>query len=180
MKRFALRRWKNAHNRILVRRSTTSLFLGVVIIFGTRHWNDEPISKSSVKMTSSFVPFSEYGKHTSAAVCWSASKMPGSFGKLGRRGKDACGIREHSKVCAASKSRFDLFCITHKVIRNVFQMLRLLLLSVPRSTLHPRPSRFGTSALLRSRARRPLQYNMPASSYNFAFFLNGAWNCVRT
>ncbi len=37
--------------------------------------------------------------------------MPGSFGKLGRRGKDACGIRGNLKVCAASKSRFDLFCL---------------------------------------------------------------------
>jgi hypothetical protein len=104
--------------------------------------------------------------------------MPGSFGKLGRRGKDACGVRENLKVCAASKSHFDPFCLTHKVI-NGFQMLRLLLLSVPRSTLHPLPSMFGTSALLRSKARRPLQHNMPAFSYNFAFFSDGACNCVR-
>lgn len=151
-----------------------------MIVFGTRHWNDEPISKSSVKTTSSFVRFSEYGKHTNAAFCWSASNVPSPFGKLGRRGKDACGIRGDLKVCAASKSRFDFFRITHKAIRNVFQMLHLLLLSVPRSTLHPLPSRCGTSALLRSRARRPLPYNMPAFNYNFASFLNGACNCVRT
>jgi hypothetical protein len=71
-------------------------------------------------MTFSFVPFSEYGKHTSAAVSWSASKTPDYFGKLGRRGKDACGIRENLKVCPASKSRFNYFCLAHKISGTFF------------------------------------------------------------
>ena len=92
----------------------SSVFFGVVFIFGPRHWNDEPTSKSSAKMTFSFVPFSEYGKHTSAVVSWSASKTPDYFGKLGRRGKDACGIRENLKVCAASKSRLTISALLTK------------------------------------------------------------------
>ena len=99
----------------------SSVFFGVVFIFGPRHWNDEPTSKSSAKMTFLFVPFSEYGKHTSAVVSWSASKTPDCFGKLGRRGKDACGIRESLKVCAASKSHFNYFCLAYKISETSFR-----------------------------------------------------------
>jgi hypothetical protein len=64
----------------------------------TRDWNDELTSKLPAKRPLLFMPSSEYGKRTSAAVCWSAFKMSDCFGRPGRRGKSVYGIRESSKV----------------------------------------------------------------------------------
>ena len=113
-------------------------FFGVVIIVGTRHWNDEPTSKSFAKMMFLFVLFSEYGKHTSAAVSWSAFKTPDYFDKLGRRGEDACGIRENLKVSATSKSRFNYFLPCSQDIRNVLFPDQPCVLSPPALAQTPR------------------------------------------
>ena len=64
----------------------------------TRGWNDELTGKLPAKKRPLFMPSLEYGKRTSAAVCWSAFKMSDFFGKPGRCGKSVYGIRESSKV----------------------------------------------------------------------------------
>ena len=116
-------------------------------------------------MTFSFVPFSEYGKQTSAAVSWSASKTPDYFGQLGRHGKDACDIRENLKVCVASKSRFNYFFLTNGTFLDAAlafaQRSQINLASSALQLWHKRlATQQGTQAFAIQYARVQLQFRV--------------------